>query len=688
MEAFFSKLKPSLFLFLFYAVLATAFLSPLSTQHAMPAIVDYSNHIASIIEAKKAFAEGQFPLRIAPTLLSGWRYPSFQFYSPTTYTLAGLIYQWFSPKNPIIAVNLTLWLGLVLGGFFMQRLAFWFVKSRTAALLAGVVYLTAPYYLIVINGLGNLCETLALGIVPAVLYYSLKRFLYPRQNKTLLQTSLAWYLLVTIHMITFVYTAIFTFFLFFLISCKNKHHWKNFIELGIGMVFACLLAMWYLAPIALLQKYLIIHQTFVNPYQFQSFAPSLSNLLFPSHLSFQGTLGSNHVAIGLPIVMAAGICIYALFSQARISSLRANYWLPYLLLLFFLIFMVIWSPFSFLGWIPHLFLIGQYCWRLLGQLLWVGAILFAWAVCWLFKNKLDFKQTVIGVLLLILTASVTFPKLYDGFFTMNLDDFVKQPYFIFNPDAYTIEFNKQTGFIDHIDTLQLSSLMINNTLQLNTIYVLTPSLMHYAKSPRLLMEGTVPASLKAPVQLNMIVNDVTFATYKLRPGKFQWEIPLNTALHSTFKDSTVLKLQFKTNPSKSAAITINDLSLAGFLTEPDTFNVKKVQPFCHQDKITTQCKLDVPLETQLLELPILYYPKLLQIKLNGKIIPYQGIVYQNNLIVGIKPIAGQHNTISIQFTGLMWANSISWLSWILWIVLLIYMVFLNRYCKTKKFNLY
>jgi hypothetical protein len=286
----------------------------------------------------------------------------------------------------------------------------------------------------------------------------------------------------------------------------------------------------------------------------------------------------------------------------------------------------------------------------------------------LFKNTLDLKKTVIGILLLVITASATFPTLFAGNLTITLKDFIKQPYLIFNPDAYTIQFNKQTGFVDKIDTLQLSSLMVNNSLQLNTVYVLPQTLLHYTKAPSIIMEGTIPDTLEKGTRLKAIINHSTLATMNLIPGKLHWEIPLNP---NQFKTAKSLELQFKTSNASNTTISINELDLTGFLSSPDALNVKTVQPFCQQKNTITVCKINVPKETQLVELPILFYPQLLHITLNGRAIAYQGIVYQNNLITGIKPQAGQVNLITIQFTGLGWANTLSWLGWIVWLGLLI-----------------
>ena len=84
---------------------------------------------------------------------------------------------------------------------------------------------------------------------------------------------------------------------------------------------------------------------------------------------------------------------------------------------------------------------------------------------------------------------------------------------------------------------------------------------------------------------------------------------------------------------------------------------------------------------RLLELPILYYPKLLHITLNGHSVLYQSVLYQNNLIAAVTPQRGQINTIDIQFCGLVWANHISLCAWGLFVVISIMtaMLYLRRF---------
>ena len=280
LKKFHARWKFPFLLFCFYAFVAIALIAPIASNHFIPELADYMNHLAAIIEAKLALAEGQFPIRVAPDWAG--RYPYFQFYSPSSYTIAALIYQYLTPNNPLFAFKLTTLFALTIGGIYMYRVIYWFVQSKHAAILASLVYLMSPYYIIVINNFGDLSELIGLAILPAVLYYSLQRFQFPNQYQFLLKAGLCWYLLLTTHIVTFIYGSFFIALLFLLVTIKNRHHWRNFIQLGIAWGLGCLLAMWYLAPIATLGQDTLISQSFNSHTQFSLFSPALSHLLFPA----------------------------------------------------------------------------------------------------------------------------------------------------------------------------------------------------------------------------------------------------------------------------------------------------------------------------------------------------------------------------------------------------------------------
>ena len=233
--------------------------------------------------------------------------------------------------------------------------------------------------------------------------------------------------------------------------------------------------------------------------------------------------------------------------------------------------------------------------------------------------------------------------------------------------------------------MNLDLLMINNTLQFNEKYSITQQLLDYAYQPNLLVEGEIPTNVDQKLKIEAIVNDTVISTKELLPGKLKWEIPLDTLkerLHGSEKYNVQFNLSDK-SAEKNTTIKVDRVLISGFLTPNETMDVNKVKSSCTQQQTITLCQLNVPSGIKMLELPILYYPQLLKITLNGKKIPYRGIMRGEFLLVGITPELNKINRIEIQFVGLQWANVISIIFWLAWGVLLI-MLLSKKFFKTGK----
>lgn len=670
--------KKNIFLFLFYWVVAASLIAPIGVENYIPNVADYTNHIVSVIQAKMALIEGQFPIRVSPFENQGFRYPIFQFYSPSTYTLAGLLYQWITPANPLLACKFTMWIALIIGGIYMNRLIYWFVHSKPAALLGSLVYLSSPYYIIVINGFGDLSEAFALGLLPVVVFYTIQRYFHPSKNITLLQMSMAWYFLITAHLITFLYTFVFINIFLLLITFKNKKHIKNLLRVGTGYFFAFLLAAWYLAPVSYLGKYLLINVTMSNPSTFMNFKPVFSQLVYQGGSAFRAELIYNHPAIGWTILMAAGASLYAVINKFSIQNKRGDYLLPYFLVVFILVFLLTWSPINFWQWLPHLLLLGQYSWRLLSQVIWIGALLFAWSICWVFQNKIDRRHIIIGILLIGVATSNWFPTLENSF--NDLPKLVEKPSLVYNENAYLLNFNKNTQFVNKLDTIKIYLLMFNNILTTNLNYTIPESMLKNSYQPYVIVDGSIDDPLSKDQQLSALMNGTTITTFKLKQGKYHWEIPLMPTIHK-LKKSDKYEFQFKLTSLKTQSdlkIHVDNILLTGFLNREDTLKPDQMKSFCKQNKTTTICKMNVPQNINLIELPILYYPKLIDITLNGKPTSYISVLNDDLLFASVKPEPGKMNLIKIKFLGLKWANVVSMVFLGLWIGLLVVSIFTLR----------
>lgn len=659
MQSNFSK---NLLLLLFYILIGLMLIAPISSNTYLPALADYGNHFAAIVQAKIALNEGQFPLRIAPLEGNGMRYAFFQFYAPTTYMIGGLIHKWLLPHNIQYIIQFFLISGIVIGGIYINKLAYWLTKSRPSAIIASIVFLTSPYFIIIINRMSAMNEVIALGLTPAAIYYTLLQYSGPSTFRfNALKMMMVWYLLATIHTVTFIYTSFFTAILLVMMTCKYPKHFKQLFFVGATYSVSLLLAMWYLAPIALLGKYLEVGSSVISTDQFILYRHTLSQLLSMSALGSL-ELVKVHPSIGLPIIAAICICLYAAVSNKYIKHLRGNMWFIPLLILFFLSMLMVWSPFNFWKWLPHEFQAGQYTWRYMGQLVWIGSLLFGWAFCWIFNTKMNHQHTILGILFVILATSMWYPANIESNNTPRW--LFKHPNFVFNTTSYEMDYNRHESMVDKIDDIVLYTLMVNNILQFNTKYVLTKSLINFIADPALEIQGD--NKNHRPIEIIIRINNKNISTKTIQPGKFNFIIPIAMNVIKLENNENVT-IEIKPGKKTSAKDTINmgGITLGHFINPTTTINANETKKYCELKKQVTVCKIDVPKNITTLELPILFYKNLLDIKLNGKSVPYFSVVYHAKLLVGIRPIAGQVNHIEIRFTGLMWANYISRIAWAL-----------------------
>ncbi|MDR3478101.1 MAG: 6-pyruvoyl-tetrahydropterin synthase-related protein [Gammaproteobacteria bacterium] len=665
-----------LLLAMLLGLVAMSVLEPMASNTLMPNLGDMVNHIVGIIQAKIALSEGQFPLRVAPVELSGWRYPFYQFYSPSSYTLAAFIYKWFTPSNPYVAYKATIWLAMFIGGIYMYRLASWLTQSTIAATLAAIAYLTSPYNIIVINHVGAFNEAISIGILPLVLFYTLRCY-YHLNAKTFLQTAIAWYAMATIHLITFLYTAFFIAFFLLLLTMMDIKRWRSLITVGVAFSFAILLAFWYLVPVVLLGKYFWVQNTISSTMFHLSRVPFL-NLISPgaSIADSPNIVLGVHPSIGLPVMMGAGICLYAMMRGVVLERPLAKSWFYCLFVTLVLAFLMTWSPINFWKWLPPQTMVLQYTWRLLGQMMWIGSLLFAWSICWLFKNKLDVRHAILGVLLVIVATRAWLPVVEVNY--VNFSAFVKKPEFYYNSDSYVIDEQRYLKQIDVMDRVILEPSAVKDEtrpgvvkLDLAKLIPLVP--FNLGAQPFVLVRGQVPQKHVASQEMLMFVNGTEVARSPLKSGKFEWLVPLG-AIPLTSPSLAPYYLQFKPKTERASVankiqhqhdLSIEKIVLTGFLKPTEILNLDQMRNHCRLQKETTTCEIYVPKGTRLIELPILYYPQLLRVILNGKPAPYLSVMRDDRVMVGIIPEQGQTNVIQIAFRGLAWANAISRVAWAL-----------------------
>ena len=73
-------------------------------------------------------------------------------------------------------------------------------------------------------------------------------------------------------------------------------------------------------------------------------------------------------------------------------------------------------------------------------------------------------------------------------------------------------------------------------------------------------------------------------------------------------------------------------------------------------------------QTSLIQLPVLFYPSMVQVRDNGQVIEYGNM----GRFIVLQLSQGDHS-IDVQFTGISWANMISLLSWVAIIVMCVFL---------------
>ncbi len=561
MKHWLTSIKNPLLIFGFFSFAALIILAPLTDNKMIVANSPIFDYLSAIIQAKAALSEGQFPLRDTLINNDGFRYPLFQFYSPSTYMMAAFIYKWMTPNNPYEAYKILLWIALVCGGIYMYRLTNLLLRSKRTALLSGCIYLFSPFYLIVIDQLNSLNQGVALGVLPAVLFYTLKFYSTPSSIKNFLAMNISWYLLITIHLITFFYSSFTLFIILSLITCTNRKI-KNLCFTLISYLSACLLAIWYLAPLAMLSKYFYMSSSALGLSISHLYGiPLLSLLSFtsnylpgPSYHQASQILPS----MGAPIIFGVGACAYLLLN-GKIEKSTQTQWIFISLIVSLILFILIWSPIHILERLTHNPILDQHKWCLLSQLSWMGAIFTAWIISYLTDHKISYIHILIGMILIISSSSSWLPPV--------------------NTDVKSV-----TQFLKASD---------RNFLKI-------PYLIDAKRHPEYILH--------------------------------------------------------------SAVLNENETILA-------SASLKK----CVNNKNVLVCKIPTTKQINLIELPVLYFPELLYVTINGKESPYTSVLRAGYVIAAITPTSpGNVNEVKVEFRGLQWANHLSIAAWVFLLIAFIF----------------
>lgn len=517
--------------------------------------------IGGISEARNGLAEGQFPLRVAPHLNGGARYPLFQYYGNLPYTAAGAICLALA-VNAYTAWKLVTLASLTVGGYFAFRLAHAISRDASASVVAGAVFLLAPYQLTDMNARGAFAECVAFNLIPMAFYY-LFRTLASGRWKYVALCAFAWSLLAFSHNIAYACAVLFAvpFCLYFLGS-----RWRARLpRLAVMAALHALLVLWYFVPQILTLGDLNIRQESGNPYEFMDVAP-LRALLSP--VLTNTPRGESWPGLGMQIgwPMLGGVLLAVVMRVAgRRSSVR---WVGPILALFLVAFVVVWSPFDFWRWLPHVFWVVQFPYRLLMLVVLWGSVLGACGLAAMFRRGMS--AAAVGVVLFLVGMSVA----------------------SYVPPRSHLLTDRVATLSEHPDMGQTVA----------TAYLLAPQ--------------TVAATSLVPAD-------------------------------STSADWAAVSTQLRS-------------SRPGLLL-PGESQIRR------GDRVRYDCGTSEP---ALLVLPVLYYPRMLDVRDKGRRVSYGNI----GRFAAVRLRPGSHQ-IAMRYRGSWWANLLSGLGWIVLAVLFVVVLF-------------
>ncbi|MGP0129512.1 MAG: 6-pyruvoyl-tetrahydropterin synthase-related protein [cyanobacterium endosymbiont of Rhopalodia musculus] len=672
--------KTNLLILSLYGVIAIGLMGPMASSEVIFPYPDPQSHIGYIHQARLALEEGQFPLRVAPVENHGWRYPGFQFYSQVPYLVGALLYKFITPSNPYDAYKLVIWISFLVGAFYIYRLSLWLINSQTGAVLAGVSYISAPYFLNNIHARGAFTEAIAQGILPLVLYYTIQCYATGKR-RYLLTSSLSWFLLATTHIITFIYTTLtigILGFIVFLKTRKTGFKWSQLLPPMLAYGLGWLLAFYFLVPVVLLSDNLAVGKQVggSNPFYSRWYTP-LSTLISPTSLppapsetGFAPTYGL-HPAVGWIFLAAWGVVIYYHYSSRRVPyKLQSTQ--PYLiglLWIFLIALFATWSPIDFWKLLPRQLWVTQFTFRILTHVMWSGALLTGYAVVLIFRQRLDRRHLVIGILIIIIASRPWLPIPRS---TATVADLIKEPLF------------RYSGALDYLHRAPITTLYGGAELRLLPldwlpgyatwdVFVNRPLLLgaefRYPlwqdnEKPILHLQGEVDIdNITGTASLEIQSDGRPFDTIPLTSRTLNWAIPVYKA--PIPGEDLGLKFVFKgsTNDGQMLKIKVNRLSFEGMSPARMVIPVFVTQNSCFQKGISTLCEITLNQDAQIVQLPVLYYPQMLKVWVDDQLMQYFPVNHRDHNLVGLNLKPGTHK-IRVTFHGLAWTNWISSLAWL------------------------
>lgn len=216
-------------------------------------------HTQRIIQFHQALSLGQFPVRLAPSIMDEVGYPLFVVNYQLPYYAAEIFM--LVNQNPVLAYKAVMSISFLLSGIFAYLL-FRTFGSAPASLTGSILYTYLPYRFANLYMRGALGESVSLTFVPLILYGIHK--INQRAKTGILILAISTFGLITSHTVTLILFGPFIALYIFLIIRPQT---KRLITMCAGFAWGFLLAAFQISPSIFEKKYLMLDQSFGNVYK-------------------------------------------------------------------------------------------------------------------------------------------------------------------------------------------------------------------------------------------------------------------------------------------------------------------------------------------------------------------------------------------------------------------------------------
>lgn len=337
-------------------------------------------HIMRIASIKDVILNNIFPCFISAKNMMGFGYALNIFYGPLT-TYIPILFS-FLFNSSIMGLKLFTLLTVILSGITMYNFILKISKRKSVALLASLIYISAPYKLTDIYSRNAVGEYTSFIFIPMI-FEGLYELLKGNKKRHYLIVIGAVFLVLS-HTITTIYVALFA-FIYLAINYKLLKDKTVVKYILIDLLLIILFTAFYLVP--LLEHRLFGNYTIFDSESMGSTPRNVLNSGLGFSELFASEFGSQEIVFSLGIVIIFSL-ILSFFTYKKLKD-KEEY-----TLFMILSFLCLWMCTKAFPWflLPSIFSIVQFAWRLEGFFIFFASYICAYNVITISEMIKDRKK--------------------------------------------------------------------------------------------------------------------------------------------------------------------------------------------------------------------------------------------------------------------------------------------------------